>query len=374
MGTMRGDGAALEEAMAEADPTSLAAGERLRRVFGPEEAAWALGQVALRRKAIAKFPRAAEMLFTRDGLEQASRAPVAAWRAARFAEAGVREVWDLGCGIGADAMAFAEAGLRVIGVEADPATVEVAAHNLALVGGEARLGLAEETEVPEGAAIFLDPARRTTAGRTWNVADFTPPWQFVLDQLASDRFVCVKLGPGVPKELIPDGVRAGWLSERGDVVEATLWNRLPASTEAVVLPHELIAPDRPRELETRPAGRYLIEPDGAVIRAGLITEIAPGSPLWLLDPHTAYLSSDEPIDSPFGTTFEVDEVLPFDVRVLRRWVADRGVGTLEIKKRAIDVDPAALRKQLKPKGRAAATIILARTVEGTKALIAHRIG
>lgn len=90
---MRGDGAALEAAMAEADPTSLGAGERLRRVFGPEEAAWALGQVALRRKAVAKFPRAAEMLFTRDGLEQASRAPVAAWRAARFAEAGVREVW-----------------------------------------------------------------------------------------------------------------------------------------------------------------------------------------------------------------------------------------------------------------------------------------
>lgn len=364
---------ALAAAMREADPSSLSAGERLRRDFGADDAAWALGQVALRRAGRAKFARADEMLFTRAGLEQASRERVARWRAERFVAAGVSEVWDLGCGIGADAMAFAEAGLRVIAVEADAETAEVARHNLSLVGDcDVRVGLAEDHDVPEGAAVFLDPARRTARGRTWNVADFTPDWSFVSSMLESDRFVCVKLGPGVPKELIPDGVRAGWVSDHGDVVEATLWNRLRSGTEAVVLPHELLAPNAARGVDVRPLGRYLIEPDGAVIRAGLIAEIAPNADLWLLDEHTAYLSSDVRIESPFAATFEVDDVLPFDVRKLRRYLADRGIGTVEIKKRAIDVDPAALRKQLKPRGKGSATVILARTIEGTMAIIAHR--
>lgn len=369
---------ALASAMDEADPSSLGAAERLRRSFGADDAAWALGQAALRRSGRSKFPRASEMLFTRAGLEQATRTTVARWRAARFAEAGVREVWDLGCGIGADAMALAEAGMRVAAVDADPDAVEAAAHNLSLVGGgEAILARAEDVTVPAGAAVFLDPARRTSRGRTWDVADFTPPWEFVTAHLAGDRFACVKLGPGVPKEIIPDGVEACWVSDRGDVVEASLWNQYQPGARAVVLtpegPAELTTPAAPRDLAVRAVGDYLIEPDGAVIRAGLLAEIAPAQDLWLLDAHTAYLSSDRPLATPFATCFAVREVLDLDRKLLRGWVREHGVGTLEIKKRGVDVDPAVLRAQLKPKGRAAATLVLARTVEGAKAIVVDRM-
>lgn len=119
-------------------------------------------------------------------------------------------------------------------------------------------------------------------------------------------------------------------------------------------------------------GRYVLEPDGSVIRAGLIDAIAPEHDLWLLDPHIAYLSSDEPLDSPYATCFEVLEVLDYDVKRLRGWVREYAVGTLEIKKRGLDVDPAALRRQLKPKGPNAATLILARTVDGARALVCSR--
>ena len=112
--------------------------------------------------------------------------------------------------------------------------------------------------------------------------------------------------------------------------------------------------------------------DGSVIRAGLIDAIAPEHELWLLDPHTAYLSSDGPLSSPYATCFEVLEVLDYDVKRLRGWVREHAVGTVEIKKRGLDVDPAALRRQLKPKGPNAATVILARTVDGAKALICSR--
>lgn len=364
--------------MLEADPSSLKAGERLRSQFAANDVAWALTQAVLRRKAGTKFTRAAEMLFTPDGLEQATREDVSRWRAARFVAAGVAEVWDLGCGIGADAMAFAEAGLRVVAVELDPATAAVAQHNLDLAGGggEVIVGAAEDVRVPEGAAVFLDPARRTARGRTWNVADFTPSWDFVLEQLAGERFACVKLGPGVPKELLPDGVQATFVSHRGDVVEASLWNRLQPGSAAVVLRDGTVHPLGPgprRDLEVRPVGGYVIEPDGAVIRAGILDAVAPEQELWLLDPHIAYLSSDEPVASMFTTTFEVLETLDYDVRQLRSWVREHAVGTLEIKKRGIDVDPAVLRRQLKPKGKSSATMIIARTVEGTKVLVVDRL-
>lgn len=366
---------ALAAAVREPDPSSLAAAGRLRSSFGGDVAAWALTQAALRRRGRVKFQRADDMLFTPGGLEQATRDPVRRWRAERFAAAGVAKVWDLGCGIGADSMAFAEAGLEVHAVDADPETVDVASWNLGLVGaGPARVALAEEVVLPDDEGVFLDPARRTARGRTWNVTDFAPPWSLVLDLLDSGRFVCVKLGPGLPKELIPPGVRATWVSDGGDVVEVSLWNRLDPGASAVLLrdgvPMELSDPGAPTPLEVRPLGRHLYEPDGAVIRAGLVSRAVPGA--WLLDPHVAYLSSDEPVESPWATRFEVRDVLDYSVGALRSFVRERGIGTLEIKKRAVDVDPAALRRQLKPKGAAAATIILARTVEGTKAIVAAR--
>lgn len=318
------------------------------------------------------------MLFTPTGLEQASRERVSRWRAERFREAGVSVVWDLGCGIGADAMAFADAGVQVFAVDADPTTVAVASHNLRLVGAEpARLGRAEDVPVAQDAAVFLDPARRTARGRTWNVEDFTPPWSLVLDHLASDRFVAVKLGPGLPKELIPPNVQACWVSDAGDVVEVSLWNQRPAGPRAVLLrqdepPLTLRPLARPAAPAVNPLGSYLYEPDGAVIRAGLVADVAVTDGLWLLDPQVAYLSSTERVDTPYATRFEVVAVLDYSLAAIRHYLRHHEVGTLEIKKRAIDVDPAVLRRKLKPRGTTSATLILARTSHGVKAIIARR--
>lgn len=374
---LTGDGpAAVAAAMAETEPDSLAAASRLRASFAPDLAAAALGQAALRRRARAKFGEAArEMWFTPDGLEQASRPEVAAWRARRFVAAGVRRVVDLGCGIGADAMAFQAAGLEVIAVELEPATAALAQANLP--GAQVIVGDATtvDSALWRDAALFVDPARRTERGRSWRLADFSPPWEFVLGLLASGRPACVKLGPGVPRELIPDDVAACWVSHRGDVVEAGLW-RLPdeqPGSSALLLPGEHLlrsAPDAPR-LPVRPPGRYLIEPDGAVIRARALNQLGEG--LWLLDPEVAYLSSEAPLASPFATSFEILDELEFSEKALRAWVRQHEVGTLEIKKRAIEVDPAALRRRLKPRGPNSATLVLTRTPAGARAYVVRRV-
>ncbi len=371
--------AALAAAAHEPDPTSLGAATRMRKQFSPELAAAALAQETLRRKAAAKFPWGEEMFFTSDGLEQATRHQVAAWRSDKFRKAGVNEVFDLGCGIGADSMAFLNAGLQVHAVEADEDTAALASANLALVGGApVQVAHVEEVEVSKGAGVFLDPARRGDRGRTWRVEDLSPPWALVLQYLASPHFTCVKLGPGLPKELIPDGVRATWVSHRGDVVEASLWNGPGPARAAVVFPRDggepiELSAERPRELPVGPPGRFVIEPDNAVIRAGLVTEIAPEADMWLLNPRSAYLSSDEPITTPLADCFEVLDVLDYDIATLRRYVAHHRIGTLEIKKRAIDVDPATLRRQLRPKGPNRVTLILARSPEVAMILVTRRL-
>ena len=127
-----GEGWALLQSLPTYDEsTALQLQERLREAYDPDLVAAAMAQSRLRAKAVDKFGDfAAGMLFTPDGLEQATRLPLAARHAHRFASADVREVYDLGCGIGADAMAFAGLDLVVRAVDADLPTARIAAANL----------------------------------------------------------------------------------------------------------------------------------------------------------------------------------------------------------------------------------------------------
>lgn len=366
----------LDAAAAEADPDSLGAAERLRRLATPEQAAAALTQVALRRKAVGKFgERAASLFFTPDGLEQATRADVARWRAQRFASAGATRVIDLGCGIGADALALLDAGLEVAAVEADPATAVLAEANFGrpvLVGDATELAAGL---LADGAAVFLDPARRTASGRSWRVEDLSPPWDFATD-LLEGRVGCLKAAPGLPASFIPTSAAAVWVSHRGDLVETSLWSGTgaPGSRTALLLPSgdELDAGDR-AEPQVGTLARFLYEPDPAVIRSGAVAALADQLDAHALAARVAYLTADSFAPTSFATAFEVLDSMPFDERTLRAWVRNHGIGTLEIKVRGMDVDPAALRRRLKPKGRAAATLVLTPTARGARALVGRRI-
>lgn len=388
---------ALAGMAAAADPESLATATRLRAEHSPDRAAALATQEILRRRAAApggKFGRAGrDLFFTPAGLEAATRPAVAAWRAGRFVAAGVHEVVDLGCGIGADAMAFIRAGLTVTAVELDPVTAILAQANLdhaagqraesdpaspvvapRVINGDAEL-LAADLLTP-GGAVFCDPSRRTAQGRTWNIADFQPSWDIVTTLLDGSRVACVKMGPGLPHGLIPDGVSAIWVSEHGDVVEAGLWAGFgpdqPRRAAMLVDADALLAADV-GEPEVRGLGAYLYEPDGAVIRAGAVGRLARELRAWRVVDQVAYLASDTATTTVFATCFAVLEVLPYDLPGLKAWVRDNDIGILEIKKRGLDVDPALLRKRLRPRGRKAATVILTPTPDGARALVCRRV-
>jgi hypothetical protein len=341
-----------------------------------------LEQARLRSRARTKFGDfATRMLFTPAGLEQATRFRVAALHAGRFAEAGIDVVADLGCGIGADAMAIAALDLGVVAVERDELTAAVAAFNLApFPSARVELGGAEDADLAGVGAVWLDPARRDGATRLADPGDWSPPLDWAFD-LASRLPAGIKLGPGVDRDLIPEASEAQWISVDREVVELVLWSGVLARDgvrrAALVLSAggvaELSAPADSPDAEAGELSDYLLEPDGAVIRARLIGDLARRVGGWMLDPTIAWITASEPPATPFGQAFRVLERLPLDVKTLRRELAARGIGTLEIKKRGVDIDPAAFRKKLALSGEASATLVLTRIAGSRTAILVERI-
>ncbi|MCL7459479.1 methyltransferase domain-containing protein [Micromonospora sp. MSM11] len=401
--------AALDAAARVAGGDPLTAAAALRSTGLPANlASAALTQAELRRRAVGKFgPAAARMFLTRPGLEQATRGVVAARRAERLRAAGVRTLADLGCGLGADALAAARAGIRVYGVEADPVTAAMAAAN-AEAAGLAELftvecGDATAFDVGRVDGVFCDPARRRagTGRRIFDPNAYSPPWDFVVGLAERVPHTVVKVAPGIDHALVPAGAEAEWVSVDGDLVEAALWcgelarvprratvlrgrAGLPAGTpgaaaEASGRPtdpggcHQLTGSGA-AEAAVGPPRRFLYDPDPAVVRAHLVAELADVLGATLADPSIAYLYTDAPTPTPFARCLEVTDVLPFSLKRLRSLLRERRVGRVEILKRGSALEPEKLRRDLRLTGDEPASLVLTRVAGAPTVLVCRPAG
>jgi len=377
------------------DGEALALNARLRKDgHSPGLVAAVLTQSRLRTRAEAKFGEfARQMLFTQAGLEQATRLSVAARHAERFAKAGTQHVADLGCGLGADSMAMASMDIKVTAVELDETTAACATINL-MPFPHASVVHTDATSVPlDGVdGVWLDPARRTTSSsgtkRIWDPEAFSPPLSFVESLAATGKSVGVKMGPGMPHESVPGGCEAQWVSVGGDVTEVTLWFNdvaRPGIRRAALV----LGPQGAAEItsgedfdggpvpDVGPVEGYLYEPDGAVIRAGLVADVALRLGGHLVDRYIAYICAPELVETPFARAYKVLEVMPLNVKALKAWVKANGIGVLDIKKRGTSVTPEELRKQLLPAGKGSAkgrgnktaTLVLTRIGEEKVAVV-----
>ncbi len=385
------DGWALLSALPPYDEgRAMALSERLRKEgFDADLVAAALTQSRLRAKAHAKLGEFADgMLLTPAGLEQATRLVVAARHARRYLDAGVRHVADLTSGIGADALAFAGVGLRVLAVDADETTAALATVNLRhFPEAEVRHGdgLAVDLAAEGVDGVYADPARRTSGGsRVFDPAAYAPPLDAVLAVRERVPALGLKLGPGVPHSALPDDAEAQWVSVDGDVVELGLWfgplapdgpgrsalllgsgggAAVLRAGEAGVHAHPPVGP----------VGAYLYEPDGAVIRAGLVAEVAAEVHGRLVDRTIAYVTSDALHPTPFATAYRVLDDLPFGLKRLRAYLRERDVGALTIKKRGTAVVPEQLRRQLDLRGSTSATVVLTRVADQQRVLLVEPV-
>lgn len=324
-----------------------------RSCFG-DHAAVLVETVLLRRRAAVKLDGAADWLFTDDALQQATAAPVAAHRARRLAGALVH---DVTCSIGTELAALRDGAAGVIGSDIDPVRLAMARHNL---GAEVLLCRADAlAPVTRDAVVVADPARRSTGRRRFDPRDYAPALDALL-QVYADREIVVKCAPGIDFAQLPDMGFAGEVvltSLAGSVREACLWSAGLAesgvSRRAVVLDkagqvaEELTDAD-PDDCASAPAGRWIVDPDGAVVRAGLVRHYAARHRLWQLDPEIAYLTGGE---LPTGVRgFEVLDEIGFQEKRLRQALAAHKASAVEILVRGVDVDPDVLRSRLKLKG------------------------
>lgn len=385
------------------ESTALSLGESLRaQGHAPGLVAAALTQQRLRARAQSKFgPFASQMLFTPEGLEQATRLVVAAHHAKRYLQAQVHRVADLGCGIGGESVALAGLDLPVLAVEQDEATAALATVNL-MPFPHAQVRCADAFSLDLAAeqvdAVLADPARRRHGRRVHDPEQWEPPLSRVLALREQVAAVGVKVSPGLAHQVIPTDCHAQWVSVDGDVVEAGLWfgplaPEGPGRSALVIQQapgqdasaHVLQDPDchgpaaAPAQAQAvsspQDLGPYLLEPDGAAIRAGLVAHLAQQAEAQPVGDKIAYLTGRSPAPAglqAFLRSWRVREVLPLHLKSLRARARERGLGRLDIKKRGVEVSPDQLRSSLRlagGPGGPSETWVLTRVGQARKGLV-----
>ncbi len=356
----------------------LAIQESFKGLF-PKKVAEALGELrALRRRATYKFTHGLDMYFTKPLLEQASSEGVARYRARRFADAGIKRVFDPCCGMGSDSIALAEAGLEVLATDRDEVALHFAETNAAIHGQDGiRFEVADCTEtMPDQGAIFIDPARRRGSRRIMDPKDWSPEPDRVREMLEGRPAAGLKLSPAtdldVLLELFPQPQEIELISLKGEAKETVFWyGSLAGKVErrATTLPDEATycgAADP--HADTGEIGAYLYDPDPSLVRSGLLGAFAREHGLHNLDPEIGYLSGDKVVDTPFLAGFTVLGHEALDPRKMRKLMREHKVGRLQIRKRGIAERPATLEQRFLPKAYGDRSLTLVATRIGERHL------
>ncbi len=351
--------AAAADARQKAPGDALRAGSLLRGTLDlPSDlAAAALEQAELAETAALRHGIAeTSLLFTRDGLEAATRPVVADRRAQALARGGVRRVVDLTAGLGFDAAAFLRAGLQVTCVERDPVIATFLRHNCP----DATVIEADATD-PEVLAslltgleptdiVFIDPARRDpSAARDGHTARarperdperWSPPWSWV-EGIEHPR-VMAKVAPSFTP---PPGWSAEWVSVDRTMVECTVRSWVADAPRRTAVVIELAGSTAQVEADgddaplTDSLGPWLHEIDPAVVQADALGALARSEGLAWLGPRTTWLTGDHRSTHPALRGHEVISDLPGNDRQARRQLADLGVTAATVKSRDASVGP-----------------------------------
>jgi SAM-dependent methyltransferase len=351
---------------------SLRLGTELRARYPVPLVVDALGQHELRTAARAKFSRAPQMYFTRPGWEQASAEVVAQHRAGRYRDAG--RVADLCCGIGGDLVALA-ANSPVLAVDRDPLHLRMARENAAVHGvAEHVTTLAADVRDVDLAgvdAVFVDPARRSARGRL-RTGDSEPPLAWCTGLVGRVERVGVKCAPGLAHHAVPRGWELEFVAVGRDLKEATAWSPALATapTRATLLPagHTLVA-DGGGPGEVRMPGEFLLDPNPAVTRAGVVEDLARQVAAWKIDERIAFLSTDTAVDTPFARTLRVIDSAPWNEKQLRKRLRALDIGAVDIRRRGLAGDVDQLHRRLGLSGSRRATLVMTRVSNRPWALI-----
>ncbi|MEO6879864.1 MAG: class I SAM-dependent methyltransferase [Mycobacteriaceae bacterium] len=326
------------------------------RALSPEHSSVLLDAALARRAAVGKLDEPQRWLLTTEALQQATASRVAGHRARRLAG---RIVHDVTCSVGAELVALGPRVTNLVGSDLDPVRLAMAAHN---APGTVLLRADALHPTSRGTVVLADPGRRSGSGRVHDPRALTPPLPALL-QVHAGRDLVVKCAPGLDVGFWSGEVEL--VSLDGGVREAVLWSdglsgavRRRASVLSSSGSSWEVTDADPDDAPVRGPGEWIIDPDGAVVRAGLVRHWAARHGLGQLDPRVAHLTGDA---LPAGVRgFQVLQHGRFTEKALRAELARADAGSVEILVRAVDVDPSVLRKRLRLSGSQALTVVLTR--------------
>lgn len=365
-------------ALAAAAPpgSELAVQKQLRQKWpeGLVRVAFALADA--RRRGGVKFTRAPQMWFDRKGLEQATPELVARHKAQRF----TGEILDLCCGIGGDAIALG-AHCHVTAVDFDPCACQRTEWNAAAYDVSRRVttACADVTQVDlNGALVHLDPDRRQSGQKAVRLEDYAPGPDFLDDLMQRARGGAAKLSPAANFVGRFPEAEIELVSLHGECKEATVWfGELAGETpwRATVLPQGDTLAGNPLEqvADLARPGRYLYDPDPAVVRSGLVDLAAVTLGLQRLDEREEYLTGDTLVDSAFVDAFEVLAVLPNNPAEIRGYFRSSALGQVEIKCRHVPVQAEELRRKLPLPGTEPGVLVIARIAGKARGVVCRRV-
>jgi THUMP domain-like/RNA cap guanine-N2 methyltransferase len=360
------EGRALLDRLSREEPVvvdSIRLGSSLRERFPPELVAAALTQHELRRAAKGKFSKASQMLFTRSGLEQASAEVVSRYRAPRFE--GLGRLADLCTGIGGDLISVAGRA-ETLAVDLDEVHLRMAVRNAEVYGVAAGVR-AVHTDVRSVdlagiAGVFVDPARRS-GGRRLRPGHSEPPLDWCLGLADVVPAVGLKLAPGMDRDALPPGWELEFLADGRDLKEAVAWSPALATAprRATILPSGLTLTSGDGEpVPVCPPGEFLLDPNPAVTRAGLVEELARATGCWKIDDRIAFLSANQQVRTPFARTLRVIESAPWKEKQLAARLRALDIGAVDIRRRGLAGDVARLHRRLKLHGTCRAILVMTR--------------
>lgn len=251
---------------------------------------------------------------------------------------------DMTGGMGVDFWYMSEGMERAIYTERNEELCSIAKHNFQVLQTlrpeyVIRCGDGRELPIPSVDIIYLDPARRAGDGsRVYAMEDCEPnivEWQDEL--LKHAKMVLVKLSPmvdltdvlrklkgvkelhivGVKNECKEVLVKAHALDDSvcAGCVEVHCVDFLTSGKIEYVF--SLLGG---MEISLTDGGvkRHLYEPDVTLMKAGAFGSLCARYPVWQLDVDTHLMTSDEWIPEFPGRVFEVEEMIPFSSKVLKR--------------------------------------------------------
>ncbi len=328
-----------------------------------------LSQIKLQKRNINKIPISNLLLFTEQGAQQASSWKLAQYHAEKFKA--FKKVADLCCGIGVDLISIAKGKEKVYAIDLDADILKLAEYNCKnqnLNNINFMLGKAEEFNQLVD-AIFIDPDRRPGSNRRIAPEEYSPPFSKIMELRNICQNIAVKLSPAIDyKRLnLPPDSTLEFVSENGTLKEILLcMGKLSTKNcerKAVLLSSNQILQNSDVKTKITEIQKILFEPDPAIIRARLVQELGCEIGFNLIDSKLALLTGSQIVQSNFGKLFQVEEIMKYDLKKVRKYVRENEIGELIIKTRGFPESVEKFRKKIKLKGNNSVVMFILRKGE-----------